>query len=67
MSGVLPAELTPHISDLELARRVAAEVSRRQGYPMDRMYLAGQNDDDADVQSALLAIQLSRRLESVAA
>lgn len=55
-------------SDLELARRAAAEVSTRQGYPqLEAMYLRGDNDTDADVQAALVAIMLIRRLESVSA
>lgn len=56
---------TRRFSDIEIARRAAAEISKRQGYPMDRLYLDGDNDSDDDVQSALLAIQLIRRIESV--
>lgn len=63
--GVTPRAVA--FSDIELARRAAAEVSKRLGYSMDAMYLRGDNDADPDVQAALLAITLLRRLESVSA
>lgn len=52
------------MTDIDIARQAAAEVDKRGSYLLgERMYLSGACDDDDDVQAALLAIQMVRRIK----
>jgi hypothetical protein len=59
-----PTILSPTLvwdRDISVAREAAARIAERQGYPgVARGYRRGEWDEDAEVQSALEAVRMTK-------